>query len=240
MRTLIVFSLLMASLVATAQLEKKITEEGVIPGVIIKGGKEISGYFKRVNHAYENGKTFPAPWRFQDNMKFMEKGAFEKAEKIKNKMYEEFEPKDLDGYRYDTMIFESVKFADLTAVGVNMIPRRIFLRKIEEGKISLFLHYDSPPGIAGPEGFEPYYIECNKGKAFYRKGVDGKIKAVNDLNIEKELADCPKVVEKHKQGGYKVVGKEGEGSGANKLLNNTLFREEVRWSAIQDYNQNCN
>jgi hypothetical protein len=59
------------------------------------------------------------------------------------------------------------------------------------------------------------------------------------LNIEKELADCPMVVEKQSKGEYKAIGSEGESSGLNKLVNNVAFREEVRLMAIEDYNKNC-
>lgn len=91
-------------------------------------------------------------------------------------------------------------------------------------------------------GTEQEYNDCaNKTNLVYRKGTEGKLSLVNSLNIKKELADCPLVVEKHEKGQYSLTndGKK-ESSKAGKLLNNAVFRDEVRLAAIEDYNNNCN
>lgn len=223
-----------------SQIEDKIKKEGVVPGVIYKNGGEILGYIKKTGMTYTNNKSFPAPWQFQSGIKFIPMDVFEKNEKITNKFYETYEPKDCDGYKYDTLVFESVKYADMSAVGMNMLPKKMFMRKVLENKISLFHYFNSPPVVvSGPEGFEPYYIDCAKVNLVYRIGNDGKLKLVNDLNVEKELSDCPMVVEKQSKGEYKAVGSEGESSRLSKLVNNAIFREQVRLMAIEDYNNNC-
>jgi hypothetical protein len=223
-----------------SQLEEKIKNENVVAGSIKKGGQDIQGYFKRTGLASENGKVFPAPWEFQTEMKFIAKDVFENTEKIKNKLYESYTAKDIDGFKYDTLIYESLKYADMSAVGMGMIAKKMFLRKVMDGKITIYHHFGTPPSIVGSEGFEPYYIECGNPNIVYQIGKEGKLKLVNSLNVEKELADCPYVVEKDKKGEYKVLGKEGEETkGLKKLANKTVFRDAIKLMIIEDYNKNC-
>ncbi len=242
MKRLIICSLLVLSIstLAFSQIEEKMKEEGVVVGTIFKNGGEIEGYIKKTGLAYEDNEWYPAPWQFQDGIKFIPKDVFENNEKIKGKFYEKYDAKDCDGFKYDTLIYESVKYADMSAVGMNMLPKRMFMRKVLDDKISIFHYFDTPPSVVvGSDKFAPFYIECAKVNLVYRVGKDGKLKLVNNLNIEKELSDCPMVVEKQSRGEYKELGEEGESSGLNKLVNNSLFREEVRMMAIEDYNKNC-
>jgi hypothetical protein len=229
------------SMLAYGQLEEKIKEEGVVSGIVYKNGEEIHGYFRKTGTTWSRDVIYPAPWEFQNGVKFIPKDVFEKTEKIRNKMYASIEAKDCDAFKYDTLMFESVRYADMSAVGMNMLPKRMFLNKVIDDKISVYYHYYSPPSVVtGEEGFAPYYIECGKPNVVYKIGEDGKLKLLNSLNIEKELEDCPTVVEKHANGEYKVLGGEGEArSGFNKLLNNAVFREDIRLQAIVDYNENC-
>ncbi|MBN1185795.1 MAG: hypothetical protein JXB49_26170 [Bacteroidales bacterium] len=53
------------------------------------------------------------------------------------------------------------------------------------------------------------------------------------------MLDFPIVVEKQSKGEYKVVGSEEESSGLNTAFINSVFREQVRLIAIEDYNKNC-
>lgn len=224
-----------------SQLEEKIKNENVVAGSINKGGQEVQGYFKKTGLVYENGKVFPAPWEFQTEMKFITKEVFENTEKIKNKMFEGYTAKDIEGFKYDTLVYESVKYSDMSAVGMSMIAKKIFMLKVMDGKITLYHHFNTPPPIAtGSQGFEPDYIACGEPNIVYQVGKEGKLKLVNNLNIEKELADCPYVIEKNKKGEYKVLGKEGEETkGLKNLANKTIFRDAVRLMIIEDYNKNC-
>ncbi len=234
--------LLCISVAAFGQIEEKMKKEGVVRGTILKNGGKIEGFIKIEGTVYEmNTKEwFPAPWEFQDGIKFIPTDVFEKNEKIKNKLFDKYEPKDCDGYIYDDMEFESVKYADMSAVGMGMIPKKVFMRKISEDKISLYQFFATPPSVTtGPDGFKPFYEECNIIQWVYKIGEDDKLKLVNNLNIEKELSDCPMVVEKQAKGEYKAVGDEENQSKMNKLINNSVFKEQVRLMAIADYNENC-
>ncbi len=224
------------------QIEKKMKAENVVKGIVYKNGKEIQGYIKKTGIEYTSDKSFPAPWQFQSGIKFIPADVFEKNEKIKNKFYDKYRPKDCDGYKYDTLLFETVKYADMSAVGMNMIPKKMFMRKIVDDKISIFFHYASPPSVVGPEGFEPYYLECAKENIVYRKGKSGKLKLVNNLNIRKELNDCPYIMEKYgkKKDQAKEINKEeGNDKIPSGFARNFLFREDFRLNVIEEYNNNC-
>ncbi len=234
--------LLCLSLVAFGQLEEKMKKEGVVKGFIYKNGGEIEGYFKKLGTTFSDGNWYDAPWEFQGVVKFIPKDVFEKNEKIKGKFFDKYEAKDCDGYMYEDMYFESVKYADMSAVGMAMLPKKMFMRRISEGKINVFHHYTNPPavGVYGKGEYEKLLVECAEVHLVYQIGKKGKLKLVNNLNIEKELADCPMVVEKQQKGEYKVIGGEENQSKMNKILNNSLGKEKVRIMAIEDYNKNCN
>ena len=70
-----------------SQIEEKIKKENVVPGVIIQNGKEIAGYIKKIDNAYVDGEHYPAPWNFQQEIRFISKDDFEKIEKLKKKNY---------------------------------------------------------------------------------------------------------------------------------------------------------
>lgn len=227
MKKLVFAAVLLGSFTTVnGQVEDKMKKEGVVKGSIFKDGQEIEGYIKVKGQVY--GSTtkeyYPAPWEFQDDIKFIPKDVFENTEKIKSKLYQKYGPKTIGGYRYENMEFESVKYADVSTVGLNMIAKWMFLRRIVDDKIAIFYHYDNPPSVVSGETFEQYYLECAKEKVVYRKGKEGKLKlvdAINGINMSKDWEDCPFVKEKQANGEY---------SGG---------RLEVRLQAIDDYNKNC-
>jgi hypothetical protein len=233
--------LVFATITSYAQLEEKIKRENVTPGTIIKDGKEIEGFFRSIHQVHSTSKAFPSPWRFQEEVSFITKEDFTNIPKLKGKNYKKYTAKELEGYRYDTLTFESVKYADMSAVGMGMVAKKMFLRKVHSGKISMYHHHATPPNVTtGPGGFDSHYIECGKPNLVYRIGENGKLSLVNSLNIKKELADCPTVVEKHEKGLYKVTSDQEKETGkAEKFLNSIAFRDEVRLLAIEDYNTNC-
>ncbi len=232
--------LLVVPYLAFGQLEAKMAKQDVVPGAIYRGGEKIDGYIKMTGTTWTADKTFSAPWQFQGPIRFIPKDLFETSEKIKGKMYEYCKPGDIDAYEYGGNYYESVKYADMSAVGTNMLPQKMFMLRVLEDKVSLYQFFNSPPTvITGEKSVEEYFTECAEPQWVYRVGPDGKLKLVSDMNIEKELADCPMVAEKQSNGEYKVLGKEGQNSGGNKFVNNTLFRVEVRLMAIEDYNTNC-
>jgi hypothetical protein len=211
------------------QIEEKMKNEKVVQGSIVnKNGEEIEGYIKAKGDVFSSNakKYFPAPWEYQDDIKFISKDVFENTEQLKGKMYKKYGPKDILAYRYEDMYFEAVKYADMSSVGLNMFAKWMFLRKVIDGKMEVFYHYVNPPSvISAKESFETYYVTCAEEHVVYRKGKDVKLKLIDGvagINIHKNWEDCPYVKEKYDQNEY---------SGS---------KIEICLKAIQDYNENCN
>ena len=223
------------SIVVFGQLEEKISKENVVPGKILKDGKESEGYIKMTGKIGD----YSAPWQFQDGIKFIPKDVFEKAEKIKANLYEKYGPEDCDGYVFDTLVFESVKFSNMTTVGLGMLGQKMFMQLISKDKISFYHFFNSPPKIVtGGDTFENYYLECAQPNLVYRIGKDGKLKIIEYLNIEKELADCPSVIEKHKNGDYASPGSQ-EKKGLGQFFGKLNEVDIIRIRAAEDYNKSC-
>jgi hypothetical protein len=235
--------LMLLSTQAFSQVTEKMKSENVVAGSIIKNGKEIPGYIRAMGTASVDGTQFTAPWEFQLSLRFIEKNDFEKAEKIKNKDYVKYEAKDIEGYKYDndSLIYESVKYSDMSAVGTGMLSQKIFMRKISEGKISLYHHFQSPPPVMVGDAvsFKATYIENANPNYVYKTANDDKLKLVNSLNIKKELSDCPVVVEKFEKGEYGIKNGEGKSTGLTKLMNKTVLKDDIKLAAIGDYNNTC-
>jgi hypothetical protein len=230
--------LLFAQAFSQGDLNEKISSENVVAATIIKEGKEIAGYIKQMGTTSLNGNNYAAPWEFQGDIRFMEKDAFEKAEKIKNKDYMKYEAGDIDGYKYNGEIYEAVKYADMSAVGAGMVAKKMFLKKVTEGKITLYHHFSSPISMGEMSEMEESYRESANPNVVYRIGQDGKLKLVNSLNVKKEITDCPTVVEKYEKGEYGTDGGE-EKSGLAKLADKTILRDGIRMAVIEDYNATC-
>lgn len=60
-------------------------------------------------------------WVYQDDFKFIEVEKFFKKDKVKNKDFEKYGLKDIDGYDYEDLIYVFVKYLDMIVVGINMI-----------------------------------------------------------------------------------------------------------------------
>ena len=238
---LVAVCMMLLSFSAYSQLDRKIADENVIPGAVIKDGKEIHGYIRRIGTTYLDESLYSTPWEFQKDIRFMEKEAFAKAEKIKNKDYTKYEAGDIEGYKYngDSLTFESVKYADMSAVGTGMITKKMFMRKVGDGKITMFFHYGQPLVVGELSAIEASYEESAVPNYVYRIGKEGKLKLVNSLNVEKELADCPAVVEKYQKGDYGVAAGEEKRSSLAKLADKTIARDGIRISVIADYNEVC-
>jgi hypothetical protein len=228
---------------AYGQLEEKMMRENVERGSIILKGKEVEGYIKKKGTGYIDSERLSAPWQFQDDIRFISKEVFENKEKIKNRDFNKYSPKDIDGYKYngDSLTFVSNKYSDMSAVGTGMIPKWKFMREVLDGEISIYHHYQSPPSVGSTTGLRAMYVEyAENPEIVYQKGEDEKMKLVNGMNVEKELADCEEVVKKFQNQEYEVLENSNEEKSKLKsLANKTVFRVESRITAIKAYNETC-
>ncbi len=215
-----------------SQIEDKMAKNSVVRGTVVKDGQEIEGYMRIFGIEKNRGSVIYYPEVFQRGVMFMDAETFEKAEVIKTKDFAFYKPKDISGYKYngDSLIMESVNYADVTAVGPGMAGKKMFLRKISDGKITLYNHFTSEGRTQGDENAT--YV--------YRIGAEGKLKPVANLNVKKELADCSAVVEKFEKGEYSTPDSDGKVSKFTKVLDATNNRDDIRLNIILDYNNTCN
>ena len=179
------------------------------------------------------------PWNVQDDIKFFDPKLLEQG-KVKNKDKEKFGPKDIKGFGFDNVYFESQKYADMTAIGPASLGKYYFLERIEDGKIKLFRFFDSPPKVlTGGETFEQVYDNLrNSPRSLIKKG-DDKVKEAT--GFEKLISDCPVVFEKFQKGEYGNYASNENQTGAGKLITKLANRgnsEQFIGAVVRDYNAN--
>lgn len=229
---------------AQINITERIKKENVVRGIIIQDGKQKEGYIKKILETRVlEGKTYKALDNFQSSIYFIPKNEFETVEKLKNKMYAKYEPKSIDGYLYiyengDTLIYESLKYSDKSALGLQMLPKKIFLRLESKGKLSFYSYFNSlPPVMAGADFIRECYETAETPEMVIRRtGDTSSPNKIELINIEKELADCPIVVEKYKNGEYGIIGKKGSDSKFMKVINKLAVNDEMKYQALMEYN----
>ncbi|MCL2328888.1 MAG: hypothetical protein FWC39_10320 [Bacteroidetes bacterium] len=229
---------------AQINLDQRIKKEGVVKGVIIKNGKEEQGYIKKIAETRRfltNGeyKDYQALDNFQYFMYFIPKSEFESAEKIKNNMYIKYRPEAIEGYKYiypdgTTLVYETVMYSDKSSITLKMIPQPVFVRVESTGRLNIYTYY-IPPSQMGTTLEEVKGAE--EPQTLFRKAGEKEAKAIYTINIEKDLADCPKVVAKFKNGEYNVIGKKGSDSKLVKIANKLNANDEMKLAALMEYNE---
>jgi hypothetical protein len=159
-----------------------------------------------------------APWSHQKKVFFITEEGFKKMKKNKRKYFEDYKPKDILGYGYEGADFVSVKYADLSAVGPDMLPKKYFLRASVQGKISVYRFYRTPPSVQSGEEINRTNEEWAKDNEIVI--VKGNEKAKNAERIEMVdiIGDCPTVKEKYLEGGYGFDPKNDGAKGGMKKI----------------------
>ena len=98
---------------------------------------------------------FRYPQRFQNSLTYITPDSYEKyieTGKLKNKKKIDLKLKDFIGYTLDSgQIFTVTKYVDLTKKGMGMLPKRICLEQIANGKIDAFKMYSRTTGKISTE-----------------------------------------------------------------------------------------
>ena len=201
---------LMCTLLVTAmfhgysQDKAKMEKEFVVVGSVTVNGKTIEGYIKKkLPYVYDEAE-FPGYWKYQEEIKFIDKETFDNTEKIKGKMYVKYTPKTCDSYKYEDLTFVSYKYADLSAIGTASIPHQLFLMQVKKyDNVEFLFHYQQIPVIGTPEEFRAAVIENSENPTLIYMLKGGKSpKAVPFLNVKKELAECPTILKNLEDGKY--------------------------------------
>jgi hypothetical protein len=230
---------------AQINIQKRIEKEDVVEGCIIQDGTQKAGYIKRIDETRGyDGTIYHAFDNYQDDISFIPKEDFETAEEINKKMYEKYGPKEIEGYKYirfegDTLTYETVKYSDKSDISLRMVAKNTFLRVISKGKLSIYYYFVPMPNfLAGStESIKEVYEFSNDPVIVFRAAGDTKSpKSTEYAKIEKVVADCPRVLEKYKNGAYGPMGENKDRSKVMKFLNSQAGGNEMKLQALLDYN----
>lgn len=225
--TLAIIALCMA---LNVYAQKELSDTQFEGFVIDNDGKKMEGIIE-MNPAY--------PWDVQKGIKFIPMKTWETKDKIKNKDKEKYDPKDLQSFQAGDMVYETQKYADLSAVGFANIPKKYFLKRLEDGKIKLYRFYSSPPKVISGRTFEEVYAELreNYQLAFFKEG--DKIRSADGTDMSKYIDDCEMVWQKFKDGLYGNAKRKEEMTKVGKFLRtmgDNMNEDEYR-VLISEYNQ---
>jgi hypothetical protein len=142
------------------------------------------------------------PWSLQKKVYFITVEGFAKLEKNKRKYFTEYSSKDIQGYGYGEYEFEAVKYADMSAVGPDMMAKMYFLSVIVKGKMGVYLYYRTPPSITSGADIHKTDEEWAKDNDIVIKKGDGKAKSSESVDLVELINDCATVKDKYLSGGY--------------------------------------
>lgn len=200
--------------------------------IILKNGKEKVGVIEI------KGNEEQSPWLKQESVKYISKENFNK-EKLKNKDKEKYSPKDIQGFYAGDRYFESIKYADMSAVGASMIPKWYFVEKLVDGKLDIYKFYRSPGKVGVAVGeeeiaeMERFEEECRTQPNLLIQLEDGKIKNVLNVDIYEYISGCETVLAKYKNGEYGIKPMDDNSkSGVGKFVSKTLDANRLNSSII--------
>jgi len=131
--------------------------------LITMAGVHAQGLFQKGTLHLKKGKTqevyieidFAFPQRFQQGITYMIPKDYEKYAKTgkkKGKMIQKMEPKHFEGFTLDDgREFKTVWYADLTGKAIKMIPKRMTLEQVADGRILMYKLYSRTTGKINQE-----------------------------------------------------------------------------------------
>ena len=131
-------SLLLLLFISTGIIAQSLYQKGTLQ---TKKGKTVEAYIQI---------DFEYPQRFQQNITYITPKDYEKYQKsgkIKGSMKNKLNPSDLEGFTLDNgQVFKTVRYADLTGKAMKMIPKKMCLEQISDGKILMYKLYSRTTG----------------------------------------------------------------------------------------------
>lgn len=131
-------SLLLLLFISTEIISQSLYQKGTLQ---TKKGKTVEAYIQI---------DFEYPQRFQQNITYITPKDYEKyrkSGKIKGSMKNKLNPSDLEGFTLDNgQVFKTVRYADLTGKAIKMIPKKMCLEQISDGKILMYKLYSRTTG----------------------------------------------------------------------------------------------
>jgi len=131
---------------------------GLIAFLLFIANISAQGLYQKGELVFKKGKTeevyiqinFEFPQRFQQNITYItpkDYAKFQKTGKLKGSMKKKLNPNDVIGYNLDNgKVFRTVRYADLTGKAIKMIPKKMCLEQITNGKILMYKLYSRTTG----------------------------------------------------------------------------------------------
>ncbi len=193
-----------------------LTEEGKQEGIIWLSGGGVE-----------------TPWSLQKKVSFITEEDFGKIKKNKVKYFESYKSKQLLGYGFDDVQYESVKFADLSAVGPDMLSKMYFLKVLVQGNLSLYKYYHTPPSAVSGDEVNRTNAEWALDNDIVIKKGESKSKDIDRVDVDELLDDCPTVKDKYLNGEYGFTPKnDGEKKGLGKIWAKMNDRADIEKALI--------
>ncbi len=229
-----IYSLLIGLFLITFSTQAQDTyQKGTIT---MKNGKVKEGYVL-INYSY--------PQRFQSNITYIDESAYKKylkKGKVKGKSKNGLKPKDIQGFTLeDGKVYRTVQYTDLTGKTLNMIPKKVCLEQIADGKIKMFKMYSKTTGKISYEMADMRragqqvlvdYIQNNFQLLVQKDTKDPKNVAI--LNILKLIGDNADVKENYDNNVYGLRDQFSQPLKEGKLVNKKY--EQAFLKLLEDYN----
>ena len=131
---------------------------GLIVILLFIANISAQGLYQKGELVFKKGKTeeayiqinFEFPQRFQQNITYItpkDYAKYQKTGKLKGSMKNKLNPKDVEGFNLDNgKVFRTVRYADLTGKAIKMIPKKMCLEQITDGKILMYKLYSRTTG----------------------------------------------------------------------------------------------
>ncbi|MBZ0244472.1 MAG: hypothetical protein K8H85_00860 [Cyclobacteriaceae bacterium] len=180
------------------------------------------------------------PWVIQKHIRFFDASLLEQEDRVKLKDKPKLDAKDLLGFRFEDKVYESHKYADLSALGPKALGANYFFELVVDGPIKLYKFYDTPPTVMQGDP-ETIYAELRNNPHLFIKKGDEKIDVLSTSKLEKFISDSPEIWAKYNKGEYgnKLEDDGGKKSKLGKLINkamNTPSIDAYVYNVINEYN----
>lgn len=188
---------------------------------------------------------FEFPQRFQQNITYISPKDFEKASskgKIKGSMKEKLNPKDILGFTLDDgRVFRTVKYIDLTGRAIKMLPKKMCLEVVADGKIELFKLYSRTTGKINHELADQIFEDRENLVAYIQDNFQLLIRKDSDnpknitmINLLNYIGDNPRVKENYDNNHYGLRNQFSDGHKMGKYVNKQYEAAFLRM--LDDYN----
>jgi len=189
---------------------------------------------------------FAFPQRFQQGITYMSPKDFKKyAEtgKRKNKAIQKMEPKHFEGFTLDDgRVFKTVWYADLTGKAIKMIPKRMTLEQVADGRILMYKLYSRTTGKINQELADMVFEDRDKLVSYIQDNFQLLIQKDSDnpknvqlINLLNYIGDNPRVKENYDNNRYGLRDQFTEAQKMGKYVNREYEAAFLRM--LEDYNQ---